>query len=315
MVSLLEVSGISRDFGAVQALCDVSFTAEAGQVVGLLGLNGAGKTTLLKIISTLLLPTAGAVRLDGLDVVTQTRAVRQRLSVVFGGNRGLYGRLSGWDNARFFGTLAGLGGRQLRSRCREALEAVALDEVASRAVDTYSSGMRQRLHLAIGLLTTPKLLMLDEPTIGLDPVEAARLRTVVSGLAGQGPCVLLTSHYLKDIEELASRVLILRRGRLTHNLPLGELLGQAGAAAVVTLRGRGAAPHPFDAEPASGVRMLDSAADQPDSWVARFEIAEWDQRTLAELIRRWPDGTVTDVRVDPVDLEQVFRDLSAGAPG
>lgn len=320
MVSALEVRGVSRGFrtktGPVHALRDVSFSAGTGEVVGLLGLNGAGKTTLIKIISTLLLPTAGSVHVDGVDVVAGTRRARSRLSVVFGGDRGLYGRLSGRDNARFFGTLAGLGRRRLEKCVTEALDAVSLGQVADRAVDTYSRGMRQRLHLAVGLMTTPALLMLDEPTVGLDPIEAGRLRQAVAelarGVTGPPPCVLLTSHYLKDIEEIADRVIVLQEGRLTHDLPLEKLLGRASCAAVVTLRGRESEPPlPTGAGP-SAVRLVDVQRAHGGEWTARYEIARWDPAALRELGRLWPDGEINDVRVEPVGLERVFRDLSDG---
>jgi ABC-2 type transport system ATP-binding protein len=141
----------------VQALREVDLVVEAGETVGLLGLNGAGKTTMLKVISTLLLPTSGHVRVDGYDVVSQTREARTRLSVVLGGERGFYNRLSGRDNIRFFGLLSGLSRRDARIRGDEALEGVGLGEAAPRPVEAYSKGMRQRLHLAVGLLTTPRL--------------------------------------------------------------------------------------------------------------------------------------------------------------
>ncbi|MFG1688590.1 ABC transporter ATP-binding protein [Nonomuraea sp. NPDC049269] len=321
-MSALEVNAVSRTFktgsGTVEALHEVSFTAEAGEVVGLLGLNGAGKTTLIKVISTLLLPSSGSVRVGGADVVTRTRHVRHLLSVVFGGEQGLYGRLSGRDNARFFGTLSGLDHRRLERRAAEAIAMVALDKVADRPVETYSRGMKQRLHLAIGLMAAPKLLMLDEPTVGLDPIEADRLRRVIgelaAGAAGYRPCILLTSHYLRDIEDLADRVAILQDGRLTHDLPLKELLRQAGAAAAVTVIVRGDEPTwPDDGAGQSGVRLVDSQPAGVGRWTARYEVARWEPATLTELARRWPRGEIADVRVEPVGLEQVFRDLSQDA--
>jgi ABC-2 type transport system ATP-binding protein len=323
VVSLLELREVSRTFrtrsATVEALRDVSFSADAGEVIGLLGLNGAGKTTLIKIVSTLLLPTAGSVHLDGIDVVAKTRHARRRLSVVFGGDRGLYGRLSGRDNARFFGTLAGVGGRQLEGRVNEAIGMVALAGVADRPVETYSRGMRQRLHLAIGLMAAPKLLMLDEPTVGLDPIEADRLRRVIgelaAGSAGHRPCILLTSHYLKDIEELADRVLILQRGTLTHDLPLDELLGQAGAAAVVTLRGSGGEPPRRPERRHTEVRLVDLQRTGQGEWTARYELARWNLAALNELALLWPSGEVDEVRVDSVDLEHVFNGLSRRGDG
>ncbi|HEX4815172.1 MAG TPA: ABC transporter ATP-binding protein [Nonomuraea sp.] len=317
-MSALEVRSVSRAFrgrtGTVEALREVSFSARSGEVVGLLGLNGAGKTTLIKVISTLLLPTAGSVHVDGVDVVTRTRQARRRLSVVFGGDQGLYGRLSGRDNARFFGTLSGLDRRRLDRRVAEVISMVALDKVADRPVETYSRGMKQRLHLAIGLMPEPKLLMLDEPTVGLDPIEADRLRGVIGRLAADhGPCILLTSHYLRDIEDLADRVAILQEGRLTHDLPLKDLLRQAGSAAVVTVSVRREEPvRPDEHAGRAGVRLMDARPAGDGVWTARYEVAQWDPATLTELAGRWPGGVVTDVRVEPVGLEQVLRDLSEG---
>lgn len=321
-MNALEVCAVSRGFrtrsGTVEALREVSFSAGGGEVVGLLGLNGAGKTTLIKVISTLLLPTSGSVRVAGIDVATGTRQVRRRLSVVFGGDHGLYGRLSGLDNARFFGTLSGLDRRRLERRAADVIAMVALEKVAERPVETYSRGMKQRLHLAIGLMAAPTLLMLDEPTVGLDPIEADRLRRVIgdlaAGSAGYRPCIVLTSHYLRDIEELAERVVILQEGRLTHDLPLKELLRRASAAAVVTVRVRGEEPvWPGDDGERSGVRLVDARPGEAGSWVARYEVPRWEPATLTELARRWPHGEIADVRVEPVGLERVFHDLSRGA--
>jgi ABC-2 type transport system ATP-binding protein len=323
-VSRLEVEAVGRSFrtksAPVTALHEVSFSAEAGEVVALLGLNGAGKTTLLKIISTLLLPTTGTVRVHGVDVVAKPRQARRLLSVVLGGDRGLYGRLSGLDNAQFFGTLAGLDRRELDRRTAEALAAVALSDVARRPVETYSKGMRQRLHLAIGLLTEPAVLLLDEPTIGLDPIEAARLRRVIrqltAGTAQDRPCVLLTSHYLKDIEELADRVLVLQGGRLTHDMPLEKLLHQSGAA-VVTLRGKGEPPRADEQASGDGaghgVRLIETERSGSDEWIMRYEVDRWDPGTLTELAALWPAHGVIDVRLEATSLERVFADLGQRA--
>ena len=314
-MATLEVDGLSRTFGRgrdrVHALQDVGFRVDAGEVVGLLGLNGAGKTTLLKIVSTLLLPTAGTVRVAGCDVVHETPAARRALAVVLGGERGLYNRLSAIDNMRFFGALSGLSRRDVDARVPPSLERVGLGEAARRPVETYSRGMRQRLHLAIGLLATPQLLLLDEPTVGLDPIEAERVRESVAALRGSGTAVVLTSHYLGDIERAADRILILRRGRLTHDLPLERLLERAGAAAEVSLRGVGQPPSVPDAD-AVGVRVLEVGnGNGSGGWEVRLEVVEWRRESLRELARVWPEGEVTDVRVRPVSLEHVFSQLAA----
>jgi ABC-2 type transport system ATP-binding protein len=319
-VPVLEVSRLSRDYTTrretVHALRDVDLVLEEGEIVGLLGLNGAGKTTMLKVISTLLLPTSGTVRVDGFDVVEETREARSRLSVVLGGERGFYNRLSGRDNIRFFGLLSGLSRHDARSRGDAALVRVGLEEAADRPVETYSKGMKQRLHLAVGYLTTPRLLLLDEPTVGLDPIEAQRVRDSIDELRGTNVAVLLTSHYLGDIERLAERVVILQRGVVTHDLPLERLLERAGAAAEVSLTGLGTPPSGADIE-RSGVRLLGVSSLDADEtgWTLTFEVRDWSADSFRALGELWPDGEITDVRVQPVTLETVFSDLARAEEG
>ncbi|HET9895227.1 MAG TPA: ABC transporter ATP-binding protein [Streptosporangiaceae bacterium] len=309
----VEVSRLCRTFRSgseeITALRDVSFRIDQGQVVGLLGENGAGKTTLTKILATLLLPTSGTVRLFGKDITRQVREARSEIGVVFGGDRGLYGRLSGRDNVRFFAVLAGVDRRRVRSRVEAVLEEVGLQDVAGRRVETYSRGMRQRLHIAIGVVAEPRLLLLDEPTVGLDPVEAERLRAAIARLRSGGVCVLLTSHYLLDIERLADQVMVLSKGELIANLPVAEFVGLAGFAATVQLRGTGQAPA-GDAFASADVEV-DSIQAKDESWIVKLKVRRWDGRSFALLAGALKGSTVTDVDVAPVRLEDVYTDLSA----
>jgi ABC-2 type transport system ATP-binding protein len=308
-MSLLEIEGLSRTFGRgsnrVEAVRDVTLDVDEGETVGLLGVNGAGKTTLLKVISTLLLPTSGKVRIAGVDVVERTREARRLFSVVLGGDRGFYNRLSGRENARYFGILSGLGRREAAEKADAALASMGLEEAADRAVETYSKGMRQRLHLAAGLMTKPRLLLLDEPTAGLDPIEAERLRSLIGELTREGVTLLLTSHYLGDIERLTRRVVIIQRGRITHDEGLKRLLEQASAAAKVTVTGAGPAPGEVLAELAAGVRVVDRT-EGGGRWSVAFEVPDWSPESLRALADLWPDRAVADVRVEPASLEGVF---------
>lgn len=193
-------------------------------------------------------------------------------------------------------------------------------EAADRAVEGYSKGMKQRLHLAVGLLTTPRLLLLDEPTVGLDPIEAERVRESIAQLRGTEVAVVLTSHYLADIERLAKRVVILQKGVVTHDLPLERLLDRAGAVAEVALAGSGAPPTEAEADAAaerSGVRLLGvQSLDGPEAgWALRFEVRDWTPDSLRTLASFWPDREITDVRVQPISLETVFSDLARAEEG
>jgi ABC-2 type transport system ATP-binding protein len=289
------------------ALRDVSFTMNEGEVVGLLGVNGAGKTTLTKILSTILLPTSGTVRIFGADAVRQPRAAREVTGVVLGGERGFYGRLTGEENLRFFAMLRGVHRRELRGLAQGLLAEFGLAEAAGRPTETYSRGMLQRLHLAIGLVARPRLILLDEPTVGLDPVEAERLRSVIAGLRDSGVTVLLTSHQLLDIERLADRVLLIEGGAVAGDMSLAQFRRLAGYAGVVTVRGTGALPSVFDRS-IDGMTVLERHTDA-EQWSARLRVQNWD----ADLFRRLGhllDGVpVADLEVAPVRLEDVYSQL------
>src|SRR2546421_5794964 len=196
----------------VEAVRGVSFEIAEGELFGLLGPNGAGKTTTIKMLITLLIPTSGSARVLGLDVVKEAREVRKRIGYVFGGERGLYERLSGLDNLRYFAELYGVTGKAQRVRIQEVLELVGLLGRERERVEGYSRGMRQRLHIARGILHEPEVLFLDEPTLGLDPVGARELRALIAGLARAGTTVLLTTHYMFEADALCDRIAVIDRG-------------------------------------------------------------------------------------------------------
>jgi ABC-2 type transport system ATP-binding protein len=221
-VAVIEVQELTRTYrsrtGAfrrratvVEALRGVSFSVERGELFGLLGPNGAGKTTMIKVLTTLLLPTSGSARVLGQDVRRQARLIRGRIGYVFGGDRGLYDRLSALDNLRYFADLYRVPARDRRARIDSLLELVELKGRKRERVETYS-GMKQHLHIARGLLHDPEILFLDEPTIGLDPVGARELRDTISGLHEVGKTILLTTHYMYEADALCQRIAVIANG-------------------------------------------------------------------------------------------------------
>ena len=224
-MSAIEFEGVSRTFWArpgvfrrrsieVRALTDVSFSVEPGELFGLLGPNGAGKTTSIKILTTLLLPTSGRARVLGFDPASEPQRVRPQIGYVFGGDRGLYDRLSARDNLSYFADVYRVPAREKTRRIDELLDVVGLRGRERERVETFSRGMKQRLHIARGLLHDPPVLFLDEPTIGLDPVGARELRETVAGLQSAGKTILLTTHYMYEADELCGRVAVITGGRI-----------------------------------------------------------------------------------------------------
>lgn len=205
---------LRRTVKQVVAVEDISFTVGEGELFGLLGPNGAGKTTTVKMLTTLLLPTAGTARVLGYDVARQPQHIRPRIGFIFGGERGLYWRLSAVDNLRYFASLHHVDPEVSRKRIPALLEMVGLADRAREKVESYSRGMMQRLHIARSLLHDPELLFLDEPTIGLDPVGAREVRQTIRNLQAEKKTILLTTHYMFEADALCQRIAVINRGRI-----------------------------------------------------------------------------------------------------
>lgn len=213
----IETNRLGRSYGrraVAPALRDLDLTIERGELFGMLGPNGAGKTTTVKLLTTLLLPTSGSAAVAGFDVATQARRVRAEIGYVFGGDRGLYDRLSARDNMRFFADLYGVGHRIQRTRVPQLLEMVGLRDVARKKVETYSRGMKQRLHIARALVHDPQVMFMDEPSNGLDPLAARELRQLIRDLTSTGTTILLTTHYLAEADELCDRIAVMASGQM-----------------------------------------------------------------------------------------------------
>lgn len=196
------------------ALEGVTMQVPAGVVFGLLGPNGAGKTTTVRILSTLLSPTSGAARVLGFDVDREARQVRKHIGLILGGERGLYDRLTGRENLEYFAALNAMRTEETQRRCAEVLRLVGLDRWPAMKVEEYSRGMKQRLHIARGLLADPDVVFMDEPTIGLDPIAAQDVRQFLPELKRQGKTILLTTHYMFEADSLCDFIALINHGAI-----------------------------------------------------------------------------------------------------
>jgi ABC-2 type transport system ATP-binding protein len=207
-----QIGVFNRSIKEVVAVEDISFEVKQGELFGLLGPNGAGKTTTVKMLTTLLIPSGGSATVGGVDVVKHANEVRKRIGFIFGGERGLYWRLSGDDNLRYFASLYGVDPSISKKRIPYLMELVGLKGRGNERVGGYSRGMKQRLHVARTLLHDPETLFLDEPTIGLDPVGAREFRAVILDLQAQKKTILLTTHYMFEADALSDRIAIINKG-------------------------------------------------------------------------------------------------------
>lgn len=222
-MNALHAESLTRTFtskrsGTRVALDSVDLTLPIQGVHALLGPNGAGKTTLCRIASTVLLPSSGTAQVMGHDVVTEARTVRRLIGIVFGGDRGLYDRLTARENLQFWCSMHGLRRQETKTRTAELLDRLGLSSRRDDRVETFSRGMKQRLHLARGLVSDPGLLILDEPTVGMDPISAREFRSLIKELRDEGRTVLLTTHDLAEAEALAETVTMIDRGAVLRHL-------------------------------------------------------------------------------------------------
>jgi len=215
----------NRKSEIVKAVNGISFTVDKGEIFGLLGQNGAGKTTTIKMLITLLAPTSGTCRVLGYNTYGQEKFIRPHINFIFGGELGIYRRLSARDNLLYFSNLYHIPYKESETRTKDALELVGLTDKADILCETFSKGMLQRLQIARSLVNDPDVLFCDEPTVGLDPIGARMLREVLQTLQKRGKTILLTTHNMAEADELCDRIAIVNKGQIIASGTPQELKG------------------------------------------------------------------------------------------
>lgn len=303
----IELRGLTKRFGTVTAVEDVSLEVPAGQVFGLLGPNGAGKTTTIKMMAGLVTPTSGTARLGGYDIGNQRSPAVQQIGAVLEGSRNVYWSLTAWQNLHYFGRLKGLRAAQIRLRAERLLRELGLWERRHQQVGGYSRGMQQKVAVAAALVTDPPIVLLDEPTIGLDVAAARTVRQWIVRLArDEGKTVVLTTHQLAMAEELSDRVAVIRDGRVVADLPTRELLDRY-------------VENRYEVQVASPVEAL-AGALPAGATLARADgqasigLPSADQRPLHALLATLREREVPVLSVNRVQpgLEEIFVKLVRG---
>ncbi len=228
---MIGIEGLSKSFGTVQAVREVSFSAADGRITGLLGPNGAGKSTTLRILSTLLAPQTGTCRIDGHDIRTEPVEARRRIGVLPHGS-GLYPNLTGFENIRYFGRLHGLRDEQIEQRFAQLDQQLGLAAFAQRRAKGYSHGQRLKVAIARALVHSPRNLVLDEPTNGLDVMATRALRTLLLDLRAAGQCILFSSHVMQEVASLCDHIVIIAGGTVVAQGSPDEIQARTGAASL-----------------------------------------------------------------------------------
>ena len=303
---MIEVEGLRKSFGELVAVDDVSFSVNPGEIFGLLGPNGAGKTTTINMICGVLRPDGGRVVIHDRDIWIEPKKVKQTLGVV-PQEIAVYEDLSARDNLSFWGSLYGLSGKSLKNRVNESLTRVGLSDRATDKVKNFSGGMKRRLNLCMGLLHRPQVLLLDEPTVGIDPQARLNILEVVRDVAASGTTVLYTTHYMDEAQDLCDRIAIIDHGKILTIGTLEELTRLAGEAEVLRLTGPFGDPEARDRLGAvEGVRIL-----KADDRVAVLSVESKGPGLLAVLPRILEaDLGVEDVSIQRPNLQSVFISLT-----
>ncbi|HEX2864109.1 MAG TPA: ABC transporter ATP-binding protein [Deinococcales bacterium] len=302
---MLEVNQLFKRYGAFVAVKDVSFTVQPGEVYGLLGPNGAGKSTTIKVLSCLARPDGGNVTVDGHSVLSDSGRVKRLIGIV-PQDLALYDDFSARENLLFFGRLYGLSGRELRDRANELLDEVGLLNRANARVGTFSGGMKRRINIAAGLMHRPKLLYLDEPTVGIDPQSRRRILDLVKGQNQAGLSVLYTTHYMEEAEELCHRIGIIDHGEIRAEGTLAELRRIAGELTPICITLRGT-PTPEQLQAIEATAAAVSFEGQDLTVLSREPKTDLP-RVLMQLAGY--DLPVHHVEIREPDLEAVFLKLT-----
>lgn len=307
---MIEASGICKSYGPVQALRNVSFQVDSGEIVGLLGPNGAGKTTLMKVLTGYLQPDEGRVLIDDLDVMTDTLAVQSRIGYL-PENAPLYPEMSVQSHLRMMADLRLIPNSEKQTLLSRAVRATALEEYLTRPIGQLSKGLRQRVGLAQTILHNPMLLILDEPTAGLDPIQIVEVRHLIRRLA-QRSTILLSTHILSEVEAVCDRVIILLNGEVRADSRLSELSSRA---ATILVLQRGADDVTAELGGLEGVRGIESQQTYDGQEYRIIGGGEEDLRPLIFALARQNNWPLQELRREVRTLETVFNELVSEADG
>ncbi len=300
---MIKIQSLTKRYGELLAAENISFEVQAGEVFGLLGPNGAGKSTTINCLSGLLSPTSGEASINGHPMVGDGLAAKRSLGLV-PQDLALYEDLTGQENLNFWGQAYGLSGAALNQRIETVLEQVGLTDRQKDRVETYSGGMKRRLNFACAILHEPKALLLDEPTVGVDPQSREHLLNAVNDLKAQGTAVIYTSHYMEEVERLSDRVAIIDKGRIMAMGTIDELRQQMGEKDLIVLKG--------------------DFSEVDESLLADFDVLEWSDEQvrfwcahaaskLSDLLARFKDCRIKETAVKQANLESLFIKLTGRA--
>jgi linearmycin/streptolysin S transport system ATP-binding protein len=300
------VDRLEKRYGARRALEAVTFSVHGGEIVGLLGPNGAGKSTTLSILACALRADGGRVEIGGHPLPAEARAARRVLGYV-PQRESLYPPLTARENLHFFGRMAGLGGAMIRDAVQRSLALVALDGRADEPIATFSVGMRRRLNLASGILHRPRVLLLDEPTVGVDPQSRECIFEAISGLVAEGAAVLYSTHYMEEAERLCGRVVLLDEGKVVASDTPAALVAELGRSPVLQLHTLGALPERW-LSPLPSARLLARSDFQYE-----IELATVADVPAVLLAAERAGVEIQDLRLRRANLADVFFTLTGRA--
>ncbi len=308
-VPVLQVAEVVRRFGSFTAVDGVSFRIAQGETFGLLGPNGAGKTTTISMVAGLIPASAGTVTIAGHSMSADKVEPKRHIGLV-PQDLAIYPELSARENLHFFGRLQGLGGKELKARSAEVLELIGLSDRAKEATKKFSGGMKRRLNIGVGLLHSPDLLILDEPTVGVDPQSRNSILEAVEALSTEGMAVLYTTHYMEEAERLCDRIAIIDSGTIQAEGTQDELIRLTGGVDTIRLAGSGDLT-----QAAAALRELPSV-QQVDSDRRELRLTVRDAPTAVASIVNTATASgmsLSDVEISRPDLESVFLHLTGKA--